>query len=184
MDEVKIINIIIPLLQKYNMHEYDILKPQEQKQLIMIESYLQNCNELINHAKDSIKKIDLSMRGVCKGANIGKSTVYNSSNVLRKYIDSRLTEFEYNIDIVSKNKLSTLQDENKKLSNLNDKLILDNIEFMNIKIQNEELNRIQDSLRREKEVLLFEKQELKSKNNNLLVQLKKEKNNIVQYISK
>ncbi|GEM_PF-5834703 len=184
MDEGRIISIIVPLLQKYNIQDFHILKSQEQKQLILIEKYLQKCNELLDDAKKNIKKIELSMRGVCRGANLSKSTVYNSSNILRKYVDNRLTELEYNIDIVSKDKLSNLQNENKKLSDLNDKLIIDNIELMNIKIQNEELNRIQGSLIREKEALLYEKQELKIKVNELSVQSKREKNNIVRYVSK
>lgn len=184
MDEGRIVSIITPLLQKYNIKNFDLLKSQEQKHLISIEKYLQNCNELLNDAKKNIKQIELSMRGVCRGANISKTTVYNSSDILRKYVDNRLTELEYNIDIVSKDRLSNLQNENEKLSDLNDKLIIDNIELMNIKIQNEELNRIQCSLIREKEVLLYEKQELKIKVNELLAQSKREKNNVVQYGSK
>lgn len=175
----EIINIIKPLLNKYDIENFDGLKPQTQQQLIMIEQYFQLCIEKYSNIKHRLDDFDLSIRGICKASNIGKSTVYNNPDILKKYIEKRLNEVECNISIISKPKLDALTNKVEQLQSNLDKMLIDIVEFENMRIKISNLEKTITRLETQKQIIAEEKNNYIIKNNELQKELMKKNNKII-----
>lgn len=183
MDEILILNLIKSNLIIYRLDSFDLMKIQTQNQLIAIETYLQKCIDIYNNCISEIKKINLSVRGICNNSNIGKSTVYQNKDTLYTYIENRINEIESNYDIFSKKKITNLKNKNELLEQRLSKMIVDYIEMANIKIKIDDLYKENEKLKKQKDLLFLERTELIHTNNNLSLELTKLKNNVIDFPS-
>src|SRR5690625_3081543 len=135
MGRSEITDLINQLLKQYEMTPFNELRPNLKKHLINIESYFQRCLDIYQNILVDFKEIDLSTRGISSGSGVGKSTIYNQKDVLKQYIEKRLLDLECNIEISSKEKYSKLLDENNDMKSMLDKVIINQIEFTNNKIE-------------------------------------------------
>ncbi len=183
MEESSITKLVSIKLKNFKVDDFDTLKPSQQSQLIKIETYFQICNEHYENALQYLSKIDLTIRGICKEAEVGKSTVYNSPDTLLKYIEKRTEELECNNEFIVSGKLKGMEDEIKNQQALIDNLIVDNIEYMNQKMLIENLKKENERLLKQREIHNKEKSDLIKKNNELSIELRKVKNNIIEFPS-
>lgn len=181
MEEYAITKTVREKLVEYRIGTYDDLKPGLKSILLRIEEYFQECNENFRNIEHQLKDIDLNTRGICKGANISKSTVYNYSDILLKYIDNRKEELECNKEIIDRNSLRALEEEIEKQKIIIDKLIIDNIDFMNQKKIIGNLQKENERLIKQREAHAREKAELIRKNNEISIELKKVRNNLIEF---
>lgn len=139
MDEENILGIIEDNFKKYNINSSELNIDNIKKQLIVIEKYFANCTDMYNEITKELEKINLSVRGICRNAGIGKSTIYKEPYTLRLYIESRIKDLKCNVQLIQKDKLVNLQKENGEIRELLDKTIIKEIQLMNIKNENQEL---------------------------------------------
>jgi hypothetical protein len=179
MEYAEIISLIRPFLKEYGIEDFDSLKPQTQKQLIMIETYLQQCIEKFQVIRQNLNELDLSVRGICKGSDIGKSTVYNNPDTLKRYIEKRLSEINCNIKLVSKLEYDALSTKVEELESFLNKTLVDMVEFENMRNRVEELEKTITRLEEKRKIIEEEKNGYVIKNNELLKELKKLRNNVI-----
>lgn len=100
--EEEIEPLIIGYMEKYNMvKKYMDLKPALQKQLIQIEQFFQVFLKEQKELLERLKNNKLNLAIVSNKTNISRSSVYNSPDILKKYIIDRITEIE-DEDLLSK----------------------------------------------------------------------------------
>lgn len=100
--EAEIEKLINEYIDKYNIHlKYTELKPVIQKQLKQIEIFFQRFSNEQRELLERLKNIKLNLAIVCNNTNISRSSVYNSPDILKKYILDRISEIE-DEDILSK----------------------------------------------------------------------------------
>lgn len=184
MEEYSITQSVSNKLIEYGIGKFDELKPSLQSQFIKIEGYFQKCNDLYKNVELELKNIDLNTRSICEGAGVGKSTVYKHPNTLKKYIEERVKDLECNKELVARGKLKSLEEEIQKQKDLIDKLIIDNIEYMNQKMLIENLQKDNERLIKQREIYNREKAELIKKNNEMSIELRKVRNNLIEFPSK
>lgn len=181
MEEYFIIQTVSKKLKEFKIGELEDLRPSLQSHFVKIESYFQECNVYYKNAVKELEKFDLNTRSICERAGVGKSTVYKYPNTLKKYIEERVMELECNKELVEIRGLKTLEEEVQKQKNLIDKLIIDNIEYMNQKMLIENLQMENERLLKQREIYYREKAQLINKNNELSIELKKLKNNLIKF---
>lgn len=184
MEEYSITKTVSDKLKEYNIGNFDDLKPSQKSHFINIEEYFQNCIDEFKKLENELNNIDLNIRGICRGANVSKSTVYKYPDTLLKYIDKRKEELECNKGFINISKLKVMEEEIGKQKGIIDNLIIDNIEFMNQKMLIENLQKENERLLKLKEAHGREKAELIRKNNEMSIELKKVRNNLIEFPSK
>ncbi|BAH06651.1 hypothetical protein [Clostridium kluyveri] len=179
MEEREIIGIIKPLLNNYGIEEFDALKPQTQRRLVMMEKYFQKCIEKYANIKQNIRHLDLSVRGICKGSNVGKTTVYNNPDILKKYIEKRINDIECNVLIIPKLEFNTLVNKVELLqSNLN-KMLVDIARFENMRVKVKSLEKIIANLEVQKIALQHELNKSEAEKDELQREFIRKKSKIV-----
>lgn len=184
MEQYSITKTVSDKLKDFSIGNFDDLKPSMQSHLISIEEYFQKCNEEFRKIKLQLDKIDLNTRGICNGANISKSTIYNYPDILLKYIDNRKEELDCNKEFINSERLKALEEEIEKQKVIIDKLIIDNIDYMNQKILIENLKKENERLLKQRDTLGREKAALNKRNNEMSIELKKVRNNLIEFPSK
>ena len=175
MEREKIVNEIQKRLNQFNMNVFDQYKENTQEQFVTIERYFLESEERLNKALEEIKYINFNIRGICKAINISKSTVYNNPNTLRLYIEKRIEDHE-KLDLLTKSKQEKTQVRISELENFLDKAIIDQIEFNNIKMYNENLEKEVNLLTEKNHLLALERTELIKKLNSMELELRKLRN--------
>ncbi|MGN7298091.1 hypothetical protein [Ferdinandcohnia sp. SAFN-114] len=184
MEEYFITETIRGKLKEYSIGTYDDLKPSLKSNLVRIEGYFQECLDKFRKIELELNEIELNTRGICIGAHISKSTVYNNPDTLLKYIDKRKVELECNIELINRNRIKALEEEVEKQKDIIDKLIIDNIEFMNQKLLIENLQKENKRLLNYKEVHSRERAELIRQKDEMSIELKKIRNNLIEFPTK
>src|SRR5690625_2170263 len=140
MGRSEITDLIKQLLVQYEMTPFNELKPNLKRHLINIESYFQRCLSIHQKIIEDFKEIDLNTSSISRGSDIEQSNIYNHKDVLMQYIEKRLKDIECNIEISPKEKYSKLLEGNNKMKSMLDKVIINQIEFTNNKIELEKLS--------------------------------------------
>jgi hypothetical protein len=172
-------------LKQFGMSDFEQYKENTQDQFITIEKYFLKVEERISKALEEIKSINFNIRGVCNAINISKSTVYNNPNTLRLYIEKRIENIEKQ-ELLPKNKQQKTQERMSELEAFLDRAIIDQIEFNNMKLQNEELNAEVNRLAEKIELLSLERANHIKRLNEMELELKRlrnKKGNIVSFNS-
>ncbi|HCG4536327.1 TPA: hypothetical protein NJY08_005187 [Salmonella enterica subsp. enterica serovar Typhi str. AG3] len=169
-------------LNKFNLGELSHYKSSTQEQFISIERYFLENEKRINNALYEIKSINFNIRGVCKATNISKSTVYKYPNTLRYYIEQRIEDIE-NQDFLLKNKQERTRERMSELEDFLDKAIIDQIEFNNLKVNNEFLQEEVTRLEKKLDVMSLERIELIRKLNEVELELRRLRNKKGKIIS-
>jgi hypothetical protein len=170
-------------LKQFGMSDFNLYKENTQEQFITIEKYFLEVEERINKALKEINSINFNLRGVCKEINISKSTVYNNPNTLRLYIEKRNEDIEMQ-DLLPKNKQEKTQKRMSELVDFLDRAIIDQIEFNNLKLQNEGLEGEVNRLAEQKELWGLERAEFVQRLNDMELQLRRlrnKKGNVVSF---
>ncbi len=181
MEEIDIIENIKSLLEQYKIIPFEDMKPQLQEHLICIEKYFQYCLEIYYKIIDESESIDLSTRGVSKGSGVSKSTIYNHEETIKKYVEQRIKDIECNIEIIPQGKYSRLVDENKKMKSMIDKMVVDEIGHINLKIELERISNERERLLAQVKAIAKEKTDLIKTNNELRTKVIKSKNNVLRF---
>ncbi|WP_044784325.1 hypothetical protein [Bacillus thuringiensis] len=171
MERENIIDATKEHLKQFNLGDLSLYKESTREQLITIERYFLETEELINKTLKEINSVNFNIRGICKAINISKSTVYNNPNTLRLYIEKRIEDIEKQ-DLLSKNKQRKTQERMSELENFIDKSIIDQIEFNNLKVNNEYLQAEVHRLAEKNQLLGLERAELVKKINDMEVELR------------
>ncbi|MDY8161899.1 hypothetical protein [Bacillus thuringiensis] len=171
-------NIIVATqecLKQFNLGDLSFYKESTQEQFFTIERYFLETEERINKTLKEIKSVNFNIRGICRAINISKSTVYNNPNTLRLYIEKRIDDIEKQ-DLLSKNKQRKTQERMSELENFIDKVIIDQIEFNNLKVHNEHLQAEVHRLAEKNKLLGLERAELVKKINDMELELRRLRN--------
>ncbi|SDM41634.1 hypothetical protein [Bacillus sp. OK048] len=175
MDRENIIAATHNRLKQFGMSNFEQYNENTQEQFITIEKYFLEVEERIKKALEEINSINFNMRGVCLAINISKSTVYNNPNTLRLYIEKRIDNIE-KLDLLPKNKQEKTQKRMSDLEGFLDRAIIDQIEFNNLKLQNEELRAEVNRLAEKIELLSLERNKHIKKLNDLELELRRLRN--------
>ncbi|MGE8055856.1 hypothetical protein ACQKOD_18275 [Bacillus mycoides] len=175
MERENIIDATQEHLKQFNLGDLSLYKESTREQFITIERYFLETQERINKTLKEINSVNFNIRGICKAINISKSTVYNNSNTLRLYIEKRIEDIEKQ-DLLSKNKQRKTQERMSELENFIDKSIIDQIEFNNLKVNNEYLQAEVHRLAEKNQLLGLERAELVKKINDMEVELRRLRN--------
>jgi len=183
MERQNIIDATQHCLKQFGMSDFEQYKENTQEQFITIEKYFIEVEGRINKALKEIKSFNLNMRGVCNAINISKSTIYGNPNTLRLYIEKRIESIEQ-LDPFSKNKQEKTQKRMLELEDFLDRVIIDQIEFNNFKVQNEHLQGEVNRLSQKNELLGLERAKLVKKLNDMELELRRlrnKKENVVPF---
>lgn len=183
MERENIIDATQERLKQFNLGGLNRYKESTQEQFITIEQYFIETEKRIKKALEEIKSINFNIRGICNATKISKSTIYNKPNTLRLYIEKRIDVIEKQ-DILPKSKQGKTQERMAELETFLDKSIIDQIEFNNLKVHNEDLQDEVNRLANKNELLNLERAELVKKINEMELELRKlrnKKGNVVPY---
>jgi len=183
MERKNIITATQERLKQFDLGELNRYKEITQEQFITIEQYFLETEDRLNKALEEIKSINFNIRGICNSINISKSTIYNNPNTLRLYIEKRINDIEKQ-DLLSKNKHEKTQERMSELEEFLDKAIIDQIEFNNFKVHNEQLHSEVNKLAEKNQLLSLERAELVKKINDMELELRKlrnKKGNVVSF---
>jgi uncharacterized ubiquitin-like protein YukD len=162
-------------LQRFSIEGYDQVKPSVKEQLLNIEKYLIDCEEKISSTVEILNSINLTVRGIANESGVSKSTIYNSPDFLKKYIEERVNEISKK-DLFSKEKVQHLQNQVGELQNLLDKMTIDIIKFENLSISKEKLEKEVARLTNKAELNNEERNQFISQINAMEVELRKYRN--------
>ncbi|AZV41551.1 hypothetical protein BAOM_0940 [Peribacillus asahii] len=162
-------------LKQFSMSDFNHYKENTQEQFIKIEKYFLEAEERIYKALKVVNSIKFNMREVCNEINISKSTIYNNPNTLRFYIEKRIEDIEKQ-DLLPKNKQEKTQKRMSELEDFLDRAIIDQIEFNNLKLHNEQLQTEVNRLAEKNELLNLERAELVKKLNDMELELRRLRN--------
>jgi len=162
-------------LKQFGMNDFNQYKENTQEKFIAIEKYFLEVEDRINKAVKELNSINFNMRGVCNAINISKSTVYNNHNTLRLYIEKRIEDIEKQ-DLLPKNKQEKTQKRMSELEDFLDRAIIDQIEFNNLKLQNEHMQAEVNRLAEKNNLLSLERTELVKKLNDMDLELRRLRN--------
>lgn len=144
--------VIYNNLKKYGIGSFEEVNSATRSQYAKIEEYCQRCIAEYRRLRDEVEAIDISVKGVCTGSGIGRSTVYASNNThLRMYIENRIKEIGEDTDIFNKKKLDNLREQFAEAEKKFDSLKINTINQMQLELENR-------SLKIDKETLELEKQ--------------------------
>lgn len=175
MERENIIAATKQRLKEFKLGDLNHYKETTMEQFITIEQYFLKTEARINKAFKEINSVKLKIRTICREINISKSTVYNNPNTLLLYIEQRIGCFEKQ-DLFSKNKQVKAQERISDLEDFIDKAIIDQIEFNNLKVQNEYLQDEVHRLSEKNEVFSLERAQLVKKLNEMDQELRRLRN--------
>lgn len=193
MEAESIIEIVKTLLFEYGIKNFYELSPQNQKALIEMERYFQKCNDIYENIKIKLENnIDLSIRGICKGSGIAKSTIYKNDNkpILKEYIDNRLKDnrknlrISSNVELIHKLDKIKVEEENKVIQADLDLMIIDKIRFFEMEKENKKLYENIQRLTHKVNILSVERANIIKQYNELNSQFIKLKNKeaVMEYL--
>lgn len=159
-------------LKAFDLDDWASLKETEQKQLIKLETYFKECESIYENCQSQIKGIKLDIRNISKMANVGKSTIYNSSNLIKPYVESRVAQLSNrNTDVQLKEMMESYT-ELKKVFENNINVF---VHKKNYELEIEKLEKEIDNQRLKIEFLLTERARLNEENMKLKNELNKSK---------
>ncbi|CAN7380012.1 hypothetical protein [Rossellomorea sp. LjRoot5] len=177
MDREKVIAATEKLLKQLELGDLHHYKETTQEQFIRIEKYFLEIEERLNKALEEIQSINFNIRGICSSINISKSTIYNNPNTLRLYIEKRINMIEAQNPFTNK-KNEKAQEQLIELDEFLNKAIIDQIEFNNLKVQNENLNLEVKRISQKNKLLNLERVEHFKKINEMELELRKLRNKL------
>lgn len=183
MERENIIAATQKRLKQFNLGDLNHYKDSTQEQFITIEQYFIETEERFHKSLKEIKSIHFNIRGICNDINISKSTVYNNPNTLRLYIEKRINDIEKQ-DLLTKNKQKKIQERTHELELFLDRAIIDQIEFNNLKVHNEQLQVEVNRLAKKNELMSLERAELVKKLNDIELEIRKIRNrkgNVIKF---
>lgn len=188
MEENELNKIIDSNLRKYKIGNLDETNSATQSQYTKIEDYLQKCIAEYHKFKDDIEKIDVSVKGICVGSGVGRSTVYASNNTnLRIYVENRISEIEGEMDVFNKKKLELLKKQFAEAAKKYDSLKINTIKQAELELENRKLKIANETLETQKQQDAEEREQFVEQITLLqrkIADLQVEKNTVVQMESK
>ena len=156
-----IVDIVKEKITSFEIDSFDELRSNIQEQLIQIEYYLQQTvleQKLIAEKVKSLNKINVD--SVAKGANVGRSTIYNNPHTIKHYIIERISEIEKE-DILLKRKNEGLKLKEKEIRKVKEGLEIEVVENFLLNTKIKELEEEVQELNKSNQGLLLELHSLK-----------------------
>ncbi len=137
--DIKLLKKVEKKFSKFNMDISYLDNNNIKRYILCIEKYFTECEEDIKKACILLNNINLSVRGICEKSGVSKSTVYKEPHILFDYIKNRQAEGIEDVEIIKKSSLKRLYNERNEMRRLLDKSMISEIEFMNLKYENESM---------------------------------------------
>ena len=168
-------------LEKYDIHTpLDQLSNTIQDQLIEIEKYFQNHIDEQIELLEKLKHQKINLAKVCTATKIPRSSVYNSPDILKKYINKRIDEI-VQTDLLSLNKSNKFNEDygflKRYLENIKIQIIENDIFELKIQGLEKEITDLNHINRQ----YALEISKLYKENENLKFQLIDKKSNVIKF---
>ncbi|WP_102692359.1 hypothetical protein [Rummeliibacillus pycnus] len=178
-------NTIKPLVElnidKYNINpSFSQLSNIIQNQLIEIENFFQKYTKEQIKLSELLKNQKINLAKVCISTTIPRSSVYNSPNVLKKYINERINEIEKN-DLFDIKKAQKNSEDYELLKKYIEHIKIQIIETDIFELKIQELEKEIKDLNHINKQYAFENATLRNENENIKFQLVNKKSNVINF---
>lgn len=161
MDEQKVNDRIKNFILQQGIN-IDIISKSKLKQLEKIDIAIQRRTEILDKAKKDIKENKINISSIADETGISRKTFYNNE-LLKTYVEYYITNEEYDNNLKKENdnlkeEFDKLVDKyNKEVEQIN-LLIMKDINFENLKYENEEILK-ENNMLKERSIILEEELE-------------------------